>query len=457
MAGTMPWVRPDRPIALLAIAVTFVVVGVVCVQVPWERWPRPALMAETVFSLLCMVVAARVSPGALPHYLTMYVVALLFIGMTQRLRVMLVMAIVVVISFAAATIGVEGPPMVLDFAIAFVAGLLSALVLGHLVDRFRESNDHIDNLLTATRELGRTATASDTVAVLEAATSLLVGADLCRTFLSIDGRARRYVSIVPGHETLEVAVDVADDASRERLARLGAGEHVLISDIRKDDLSLLPFLRGTDVRSVLLVPLLGQYERLGAVVVCWNHPVHFIDRLGGRALEIVAKEAAVVLERQREAEQVRHEAETDALTGLLNRRSFDRALAEMEPEDCLVVLDLDDFKDINDRHGHLVGDQTLRALAACLLDTVRVTDSCARFGGDEFMVIARSAGERGGRAVARKLQSRWAAGDPLTTLSMGIAVKEAGELGADTLARADRALYRAKANGRARFELADSH
>jgi len=184
--------------------------------------------------------------------------------------------------------------------------------------------------------------------------------------------------------------------------------------------------------------------------------VHFVDRLAGRTLEIVAKEAAVVLQRQRDAELVRHEAETDPLTGLLNRRTFDRALAEMTPGDCLIVLDLDDFKDINDRHGHLVGDQTLRALAACMLDTVRMSDSCARFGGDEFMVIARGAGERGGRAVAAKLQARWLASAPLATLSMGIAVKGPDELGSDTLARADRALYRAKANGRSRFELADA-
>jgi diguanylate cyclase (GGDEF)-like protein len=454
MVGTMPFVQPTNPMPLIVIAVTITVAGLVGLFLPWERWPRPVLMTETLFSLTCMTAAARLSPGALTHYLTVYVVALLFIGMTQRLRVMLIMAVVVLVSFLAGIVGVDEPASALDFAIAYVAGLLSALVLGHLVDRFREANGQIDDLLTATRELGRTETAADTVELLEAATCQLVGADSCFTFLSADGRARRYVSSTAGHPPFEID---AADITAETHERYVAGEQTLITDVRRHAIAEQPFIQGSPIRSSLLVPLIGQDERLGAVIVCWNHPVHVIDNLAGRALEIIAKEAAVVLERQRDAEQVRHEADTDALTGLLNRRAFDRALAAMAPGDCLIVLDLDDFKGINDLHGHLVGDQTLRSLAACMLDTVRASDRCARFGGDEFMVIVRGAGDAGAARVAATLQSRWAATVPLTTLSMGVAVRGADELGADTLARADRALYRAKANGRARFELADVH
>jgi diguanylate cyclase (GGDEF)-like protein len=99
-------------------------------------------------------------------------------------------------------------------------------------------------------------------------------------------------------------------------------------------------------------------------------------------------------------------AELDALTGITNRRGFDRALKrthEREEGYALIMFDFDDFKRINDEHGHPVGDAVLVAVAHAAREVVRQQDCLARFGGDEFALIAPGAGERGVLRVVRSL------------------------------------------------------
>jgi diguanylate cyclase (GGDEF)-like protein len=99
-------------------------------------------------------------------------------------------------------------------------------------------------------------------------------------------------------------------------------------------------------------------------------------------------------------------AERDALTGITNRRGFDHALArthERETSYALIMFDFDDFKKINDEHGHPVGDAVLVAVAHAAREVVREGDCLARFGGDEFALIAPAAGDRGVLRLVRSL------------------------------------------------------
>jgi diguanylate cyclase (GGDEF)-like protein len=99
-------------------------------------------------------------------------------------------------------------------------------------------------------------------------------------------------------------------------------------------------------------------------------------------------------------------AERDALTGITNRRGFDNALRrthERETSYALIMFDFDDFKRINDEHGHPVGDAVLVAVAHAAREVLRERDCLARFGGDEFAVIAPGAGERGVLRLVRSL------------------------------------------------------
>jgi diguanylate cyclase (GGDEF)-like protein len=155
-------------------------------------------------------------------------------------------------------------------------------------------------------------------------------------------------------------------------------------------------------------------------------------------------------------------AETDPLTGLLNRRAFDPRLAGLMhrtahggEELAVVMFDIDYFKRFNDEHGHLAGDQALRQMAAVLQKESRNGDLVARLGGEEFAVALPGAGIGAARAyaerVARALRSGGAESGPRLSTSAGISPRspDLGDVEA-LVAHADQALYAAKAAGRAR-------
>jgi len=177
--------------------------------------------------------------------------------------------------------------------------------------------------------------------------------------------------------------------------------------------------------------------------------------------QAVSAAQARLLEQNRHLEEL---AITDALTGLPNRRSLienlilqlDRYRRNARPFSVL-MLDVDHFKLINDRYGHLVGDDVLRQVAACLTESIRTVDFAARYGGEEFTIIAFETGLSEGRELAERIraqvqQMRMAVdtGPALeVTASIGVAeVCDADVRPDDLLQRADAALYQAKKAGR---------
>lgn len=165
-------------------------------------------------------------------------------------------------------------------------------------------------------------------------------------------------------------------------------------------------------------------------------------------------------ELQRRHEALQATADRDALTGLLNRAAMERLLEEARARDtgeptpyCLLLIDIDHFKKINDRYGHLLGDEALRALARAVTDSIRKGDIAVRYGGEEILVILPDVDPASAVDIATRIRET-IAGEPLPfrlTVSIGIA---AGDLTVDpperTFHRADQALYRAKAAGRDR-------
>ena len=185
-----------------------------------------------------------------------------------------------------------------------------------------------------------------------------------------------------------------------------------------------------------------------------------------RLLAGAADEASVALERAYQHVATETAATTDPLTGLPNRRFLDilaRRPADRRREDTTGVLmvDIDHFKRLNDRYGHGVGDEVLRAVADSVARTVRADDFPIRYGGEEFLVVLRRADPEIALAVAERLRRNVSRIDPVplgiatpVTVSVGAAVAEPGrDRLADLIARADAALYRAKAAGRDRVAL----
>ncbi|MDA0183708.1 EAL domain-containing protein [Solirubrobacter phytolaccae] len=187
-------------------------------------------------------------------------------------------------------------------------------------------------------------------------------------------------------------------------------------------------------------------------------------------LRAMANVLATALGRLRGDERMRHEALHDPLTGLANRalcrERLIHALARTARDDgsaCVLFIDLDDFKAVNDLYGHAAGDALLIALARRLVATVRPADTVARLGGDEFVVVCEDIDEHTAIALGHRLTE--AIHEPLDvdgiehrlSASIGIALGAAGRQDPDALlADADAAAYRAKAEGRGRVEVFDT-
>jgi diguanylate cyclase (GGDEF)-like protein len=160
----------------------------------------------------------------------------------------------------------------------------------------------------------------------------------------------------------------------------------------------------------------------------------------------------------------------DALTGLCNRRHFEERLGS-ELAACqrhgrplsLLMCDVDHFKRINDEHGHLAGDETLKMVAFVLRGAVRKEDVLARYGGEEFVVIARETPLDGAESLAERIRSAveksrcyWQGQDLGVTVSVGVSVSSGPAQGLPggteraLVETADRALYLAKQGGRNR-------
>lgn len=145
---------------------------------------------------------------------------------------------------------------------------------------------------------------------------------------------------------------------------------------------------------------------------------------------------------------LRAAAHTDALTGIANRRDLDLRLAAAMPGDAIVICDLDNFKRLNDTLGHHVGDRILAEFGSVLRSTLRRVDYCARFGGEEFVLILPGTPLREAEAALARLRANWAVLQPGVTFSAGISVLSSDGRYGVAMSAADQALYAAKASGR---------
>mgnify|MGYP001459906992 CR=1 FL=1 len=178
---------------------------------------------------------------------------------------------------------------------------------------------------------------------------------------------------------------------------------------------------------------------------------------------------------RKEVARARDASLIDGLTGLVNRSGFDQKLADCLADaatqaqascqgPCLLMCDIDHFKQINDTYGHLFGDKVIRSVAAVIRENVKGRDIAARYGGEEFVVLLPETSLQGAQALAEQIRRAIEKGRirrggseesvARVTLSLGVARYQPGEALATFIERADRALYLSKQNGRNRVTLA---
>jgi diguanylate cyclase (GGDEF)-like protein len=316
--------------------------------------------------------------------------------------------------------------------------------------------------------------------IIDAAASILAEGSLEETF---DEMARALETIVP---FTSLAVYSAQDsapvltpvfavgryveetlAGRPPLQGSIAGRVVLTRTLvhyeataARDSVYVVPGTPDDEPEALVCTPLIAGSRVLGTLNV-WRegtvaefapHEVELIQRF--------ATLAALAYDNARQRERLSHQARTDELTGLYNRRHFherlgselSRARRSGEPVG-LMLLDVDDFKAVNDGHGHLVGDAVLRAFAALLCESVRGADVVCRTGGEEFAVVLPGADADEAVAAAHRvvvaIREAGIGPDGMLTASVGLAIAPAeGDTVAALFRTADDRLLAAKAAGK---------
>jgi diguanylate cyclase (GGDEF)-like protein/PAS domain S-box-containing protein len=272
---------------------------------------------------------------------------------------------------------------------------------------------------------------------------------------------------------ISMPATVAGDTRAHRLlfnAAIDGNTPFLVSDLERDGpLDTGPTAEESATRSAAVVPIPGGDAVWGALAAFSLKPARFTgDDLA--FLSSVATTISAAVARERVEEAIRHQAMHDSLTGLANRALLiDRLAHALElarrsgHQTAVLFIDLDNFKDVNDAHGHAIGDKLLRAVAARVPDALRAHDTVARFGGDEFVVVCESVADATeAQKVADRILGRIAqpfivgdGGEISVTACIGIALSTATGSSDEILRDADTAMYRAKSGGRARVEVFD--
>ncbi|MDQ3914688.1 MAG: sensor domain-containing diguanylate cyclase [Actinomycetota bacterium] len=242
-------------------------------------------------------------------------------------------------------------------------------------------------------------------------------------------------------------------------------ETILVDQLDPSDDPVLAELLPNP-RTLLVTPLVADGNPLGILVVETRRRSHRLERRVLSTIGQFTSHAALALRNAWLLEEIRRMADTDGLTGLSNRRSLERALdrevsraARTGDQLALVLLDIDHFKELNDRHGHQAGDDVLRSAGAALTAACRDFDTAARYGGEEFVVLLPGCGPGEAVAATERLRAAIASagGGVPVTASAGVATLPHNALDAAGLVRAaDEALYRSKRRGRDVATLSDA-
>jgi diguanylate cyclase (GGDEF)-like protein len=284
-------------------------------------------------------------------------------------------------------------------------------------------------------------------------------------FLTVEGAELRLAAIKQPLEVIRLLGDTFPLAGSRLCHMTVQRGRPLISPVGGPEDILLPLLPNWDVHSFLGVPIVFR-DRVTGLIALYNSGTQGFSEGDARVAELFAGQVAIALDNSRRVEIMEKQAVTDELTGLYNRRAFadvgekevGRARRYRRPLS-LILFDIDHFKNVNDTYGHPVGDHVLRLLTKLVTRTTRSTDHVCRYGGEEFIVLMPEAGHDEGLAMADRLRleiSRMTivaagTGEIALTVSCGVAELRPDDPGEDLdglIARADRAMYQAKAAGR---------
>jgi len=452
----LPPGEPGRFTGLGIAFVGFTVGAALIVLVPWQRipdWPRVGLVA-----LFCANVAiVRESTGGgrsgFAIVLLLVIVWQAAYGTRAQIAISLVLCGLTLTLPSVFVGGERYPDTEWRKALLFT---LVATVVGIIVHELVHRTNKERWVVARVAQLGRTADGEDARDDACRLAVELTGADMA-VLLEPEGKSVR----ITGSAGREVPVlSLPEDLVPPAVWRaLRTGEAQVILDTEASEVTRGGVSEALGMRSWVHQPGIGPGGRPAVdLVVAWTTPRRRVGAQATFALPLLAGEAAAIVDRADLMERLDAMSRQDPLTGLLNRRGWDdhltREIARVSRTGrplSVALLDLDRFKAFNDLHGHLVGDQLLKAASGAWTAALRTSDVLARWGGEEFVVLMPETDTEDAELVL----ARMAGGTPMgQTFSAGI-ITVTTAVDPDTLLRAaDEAVYRAKGLGRDRVEIA---
>jgi diguanylate cyclase (GGDEF)-like protein len=444
------------------------------------------LMLWAVLTIALISTVTALDGGAESPLTILYVLPILFAAITFPLRVTMILGALVVSAFLLVAVK-SGDDTAYSAFVAF--GLLCAAVISGFEAseqaRRREELRGTAEALRASEEVSRLQ-ARQQQEVARFGQRALSGEDIdellrealrvLKRVLGIDMAG--VVKVVPEEQALVVVAGIPENPDQlGRTIPAGTGSHsgytlatgtpVIVRDwdteTRFDKID-----ESGESKSGLSVMIRAANRSFGVLIAQSDEHREFGTQ-DVNFMQAIANVIGNAVERREEEERTRYEALHDPLTGLPNRNLFlDRlaaALAEAERRETsvgVIFLDLDQFKLVNDSLGHAAGDELLAAVAPRLEESLRPSDTIARFGGDEFAVLAEVKTDRDAIRIAERIRQalthpfKLRQREHFVSASMGISLGRGQKAPEAMIRDADAALYRAKERGRGGYELFDS-
>jgi diguanylate cyclase (GGDEF)-like protein/PAS domain S-box-containing protein len=319
--------------------------------------------------------------------------------------------------------------------------------------------DDLGRLLRLASELGREGTTTDDRTAICGAARELAGADVALFF---EPDATRGLLIGTGRSG-----DGPDGGTIELKGRtsmtatvFASGRAEFVSDLVSDPRVDRVVAARIGMRSALFQPIVSDGRPLGVLVVYWWAARSALEDRIASVVALFAAQAAAAIDRAVLLARLEDLARTDALTGAANRRALEETLVgELSTAGrkghqlAVIMLDLDRFKDFNDRFGHQAGDSLLQAVVRAWRAELRPSDTLARYGGEEFLIVLPDCDPAMSLEIANRLRAVVPSGQ---TVSAGVASWSRLETMTELIARADAALYEAKRGGRDRACVAET-
>lgn len=448
---TMDWRQYALSVALLGIALATPLAGAA-----GGSLKRATVVAGSLVLLIALALLRNSAGGSTSGVSMLALIPVFYTALNTQSRRQLVVILAGVALFYLAPMLLIGPPAyphsqyrsaLLAVAVSSIIGLATQRLVGAARFQAGEARrrEHMLERVTAMVH-GLFDSAQPRVDVCEAAreisgatAALLYEPDRSSELLRCTAAAGIGGAGPVGNAAISKSNAVYDAmrSGHPALVKAGAGVHGS------------PSSGAPESRTILYQPLRKGDVGLGVLVIIWPHEVVAGDPKA-TVSALLAHEAAAVITRADVVDDLYDAAQTDALTGLPNRRAWDshlkRALSE-ERKIAIAMLDFDHFKEFNDSYGHPAGDRLLKEAAAAWRDQLRAGDLLARVGGEEFALMLVDCEIDTATDVVERLRGSMPSG---RTCSAGLAVRVDGESADMIIARADRALYQAKADGRNR-------